>query len=341
MEDRKLAVLRAIVEDYVQTSEPVGSKVLVDRHALGVSSATIRNDMAALEDEGYLSAPHTSAGRVPTDKGYRLFVDRLSSVKPLSSAERRAIESFLDQSVDLDDVMSRAVKLLAQLTKQVALVQYPTLGRSSVRHIELISTSPTRLLLVVIADTGRIEQRLFDVPKAVSDEILGDIRLGLNVALAGKFFADVPDLLLGFTERFQAGVRPIVTCVVATLMESVVAKHDERVMISGTANLARGSHDFGTGTASVLEALEEQVVLLKLFENASAPDSLMVHIGHENPIEELRTASVVSAGYGTGEQVVAHLGVVGPTRMDYPASMAAVRSVALYVGQILTEQTSG
>ena len=131
VDDRKLDVLRAIVEDYVATEEPVGSKALVERHGLGVSPATVRNDMAALEDEGYLAQPHTSAGRVPTDKGYRLFVDRLSAVKPLSAAERKAIERFLDGAVDLHDVLSRSVRLLAQLTRQVAVVQYPTLSRSA------------------------------------------------------------------------------------------------------------------------------------------------------------------------------------------------------------------
>ena len=148
-EDRRLAVLRAIVEDYVATHEPVGSKALVERHNLGVSPATIRNDMAALEDEGYIAQPHTSAGRVPTDLGYRLFVDRLSGVKPLSSPERRAIQQFLDDAVDLDDVMSRTVRLLAQITRQVALVQYPSLSRSSVRHIELVTLSSTRLIVEV------------------------------------------------------------------------------------------------------------------------------------------------------------------------------------------------
>ena len=127
LEERRLAVLRAIVEDYVSTHEPVGSKALVERHNLGVSPATIRNDMAALEDEGFIAQPHTSAGRVPTDLGYRLFVDRLSGVKPLSPPERRAIHQFLDDAVDLDDVMSRTVRLLAQITRQVALVQYPSL----------------------------------------------------------------------------------------------------------------------------------------------------------------------------------------------------------------------
>src|SRR5690554_4721805 len=147
LDDRKLEVLRAIVEDYVATQEPVGSKALVDRHHLGVSPATIRNDMAALEDEGYIAAPHTSAGRVPTDKGYRLFVDKLSTVKPLSPAERRAIQSFLHDAVDLDDVVTRTVRLLAQLTRQAAVVQYPSLTRSTLRHVELVPLAPTRLMV--------------------------------------------------------------------------------------------------------------------------------------------------------------------------------------------------
>src|SRR5215207_9776683 len=160
VEDRKLAVLRAIIEDYVATQEPVGSKALVERHGLGVSPATVRNDMAALEEEGLITQPHTSAGRIPTDKGYRLFVDRLTTIKPMSTAEKRAIATILDGAVDLDDVVHRSVRLLAQLTRQVAVVQYPTLSRSTVRHVEVVTMSANRLLLVVITSTGRVEQRV-------------------------------------------------------------------------------------------------------------------------------------------------------------------------------------
>jgi len=338
MEDRRLSVLRAIVEDYVHTKEPVGSKALADRHGLGVSSATIRNDMAALEDDGLISAPHTSAGRIPTDKGYRLFVDKLSTVKPLSSAERRAIQSFLDQAVDLDDVMSRTVRLLSQLTKQVALVQYPSLVRSSVRHIELLNVGPARLLMILIADTGRVEQRNIEVATPVDDEFLAAMRLRLNEVLDGQQFADVPDLLADFSVHFAPSKHLIVNAVIATLLESVVTHNEERMVIGGTANLARVGDGFVTTVGPVLEALEEHVVLLRLFGEAVTPDALTVRIGHENPVEEFHSASVVSVGYGSGDQALAHMGVLGPTRMDYPGSIAAVRAVARYVGQILMEQ---
>ena len=338
MEDRKLAVRRAIVDDYVQTKEPVGSKALADRHGLGVSSATIRNDMAALEEDGLISAPHTSAGRIPTDKGYRLFVDKISAVKPLSPAEKRAIHTFLDSAVDLDDVMSRTVRLLSQLTKQVALVQYPSLGRSSVRHIELVTVAPTRLLVILIADTGRIEQRTVETGSEIADENLAKLRTRLNEQLDGQQLADVPAQLDGLVDEFPSDVRPAVTAVVATLMESVVTQSEERVVVGGTANLARVGEDFSITAGPVLEALEEHVVLLRLFGEASTTDALTVRIGAENPVEELRGASMVSAGYGVGDQAIAQLGVLGPTRMDYANSMAAVRAVARYVGHILMEQ---
>ena len=170
MDDRKLEVLRAIVTDYVSSQEPVGSKALVERHDLGVSPATVRNDMAALEEEGYITQPHTSAGRIPTDKGYRLFVDRLGSVKPLSAAEQRAIQTFLSGAIDLDDVLLRTVRLLAQVTQQVAIVQYPTLSHSTVRHVEVVSLSTTRLLLILITSTGRIEQRALEIADHDEDD---------------------------------------------------------------------------------------------------------------------------------------------------------------------------
>src|SRR5215210_2717958 len=194
-EERRLAVLRAIVEDYVATQEPVGSKALVERHHLGVSPATVRNDMAVLEEEGYLRQPHTSAGRVPTDKGYRLFVDRLSRIKPLSPAERRAIERFLVGAVDLEDVVHRTVRLLAQLTRQVAVVQYPSLARSRIRHLELVPISTTRLMVVVITDTGRVEQRLVDLPGPAAADDVTDLRHAINEKLGGQRLAETPPLV--------------------------------------------------------------------------------------------------------------------------------------------------
>jgi heat-inducible transcriptional repressor len=324
LDERKLEVLRAIVEDYVSTQEPVGSRALVERHNLRVSPATVRNDMAVLEEEGYIRQPHTSAGRVPTDRGYRLFVDRLSRVKPLSPAERRAIERFLVGAVDLDDVVHRTVRLLAQLTRQVAIVQYPSLARSRVRHLELVPISTTRVMVVMIADTGRVEQRLVDLPAPVSADDVTELRRATNEKLDGRPLTDVPHL------------RPAMASLSTVLLESLVERGEERIALAGTANLARGLFDFPGSLRPVLEALEEEVILLKLFGEAEA-SMMRVRIGDENEIEDLRSTSVVSTGYGPGATVVGGIGVLGPTRMDYPGTIATVRAVARYVGDLLAQ----
>ena len=335
LEDRRLAVLRAIVEDYVSTREPVGSKALVERHALGVSSATIRNDMAVLEEEGFIAQPHTSAGRIPTDLGYRAFVDRLSGVKPLSPAERRAISDFLAGAVDLDDVMARSVRLLAQLTRQVALVQYPSLVQSTVLHVELVRLSGTRLLLVLIADTGRVEQRTVDLPTAMTDDDVTSLRARIVSSVIGERCADLGERLAPLVDAVDPALRPAVAAVVAGLIDATADTVEQRVVLGGTANLARYRDSFAISLEPVLEALEEQVVLLRLLGEVSA--DFTVRIGHENPVEDLQGTSLVATGYGRGDSVIAGVGVVGPTHMDYPGTMASVRAVAQYLSRILDE----
>jgi heat-inducible transcriptional repressor len=333
LDDRKLAVLRAIVEDYVSTNEPVGSKNLVDRHNLDVSPATIRNDMAVLEEQGFIVQPHTSAGRVPTDKGYRLFVDRLSGVKPFSVAERRAIETFLAGAYDLDDVVMRTVRLLAQLTRQVAVVQYPSLTRSSVRHIELVPLADRRLLLVLITDTGRVEQRAVDLPGPSPEESITHLRALLNACLDGRRLTEVASVVADLPERVDPYDRSNAAAVFSVILETLVERHEERVVVGGAANLAPA--DFSKGLQEVLEALEEQVVLMRLLGESADQARVTVRIGAENQVEGLQSASMVATGYGSGELALARLGVLGPTRMDYPTAMGAVRAVARYVGQIL------
>ena len=169
---RRADVLHAIVRQYIATQEPVGSKSLVERHQFHVSPATIRNDMAALEAEGYIVQQHASSGRIPTEKAYRVFVDSLHEVKPLSAPERRAIMSFLEGGLDLEDVLRRSVVLLSQLTRQAAVVQLPTLQVSRVKHCEVVLLSPMRLLLVLITDAGRVEQRNVELAQACTPEAL-------------------------------------------------------------------------------------------------------------------------------------------------------------------------
>jgi heat-inducible transcriptional repressor len=344
-EDRRFEVLRAIVADFVATKEPIGSKSLVERHNLGVSSATVRNDMAVLEAEGYITQPHTSSGRVPTEKGYREFVDRLDVVKPLSVAERRAIQRFLESGVDLDDVLRRAVRLLAQLTRQVAIVQYPTLSTSTVRHLEVIALTPARLLMVVITDSGRVDQRIVELGDVIDDHQLFQLRDMLREALEGKKLAAasvaVSDLAghfdgLGGPHNSQSkSLSDAVGRSATVLLESLVEHTEERLLLGGTANLTRNTADFGGSLRSILEALEEQVVVLRLLAAQQEAGKVTVRIGHETEAEQMAGTSVVSTAYGTSDTVYGGMGVLGPTRMDYPGTIASVAAVAVYIGQVL------
>jgi heat-inducible transcriptional repressor len=338
---RSLDVLRVIVQDYVASREPVGSKSIVERHSFGVSAATIRNDMALLEEEELIAAPHTSSGRIPTDKGYRVFVNQLADLRPLTPAQRQAIEAFLGASVDLDDVLARTVRLLSQLTHQVALVQYPSLLTSRVRHIELVPLSATRAMSVFITDSGRVEQRMLDVASPLDEAFLAELRARLNAALGGLGLAEATERLITFAEQFPGQRQRLVEQVTSSLVEQIGANRQDRLLMAGTANLVRTEEDFSGSIFPVLEAIEEQVTLLRLFGEMSADQNgVSVSIGRENAEFGLGETSVLTSGYAASGGALARLGVLGPLRMDYSNNMAAVRAVARYLTRLLGEDPS-
>lgn len=338
-DERRMDVLSAIVEDYVQTSEPVGSRALLDRHRLNVSAATVRNDMAALEDEGLIIAPHTSAGRIPTDAGYRLFVDRLQAIRPMSKGERAAITDYLEGADELDVVLDRTVRLLSTLTRQVAVVQYPSLTRSTVKHIELVPMNDSRLMVVVIMGTGRVEQRV--VPTGVDytdrpgQEALSRARARINAATRDRRLVEAVDALGTLHDEDSETEDALTAGVLAALEDALAEERETKVALAGTANLARSPSDFPMTLEPVLDALEQHVVLLKLLSVEADQDEVSVRIGSENPVSGLRSTSFVTSGYGSGDEQVGTVGVLGPTRMDYPGTMAQVRAVATYLSRIM------
>ncbi|WP_084037981.1 heat-inducible transcriptional repressor HrcA [Demequina sp. NBRC 110053] len=336
-EDRRRAVLRAIVEGYVATSEPVGSKALADASSLGVSSATIRNDMAALEEEGLIAQPHTSAGRIPTDAGYRSFVDNLAATA-LHDPHKRAIQTFLSDAVDLNDVVERSVRLLSQLTRQVAVVQYPSLRESAVRRVELVRIGADRALVVVVSADARVEQSTVALGEAVGDEEFERVARELNEASVGHTPAALLTSLTSWASRpgQVSWATSIADAVVAAARGGTV----ERVVFAGAANLARAGADFESDAiGSVLDALEEQVVLLRLLhEMAAEGQDIAVRIGAETRTDALARTSVIAAGYGPSGDAASLLGTLGPTRMDYPGTMAAVRAVARYLSRVVENE---
>ena len=370
-QSRRMLVLRAVVEDYIRSQEPVGSATLTRDHDLGVSSATIRNDMAALEDEGYLIQPHTSAGRIPTEKGYRYFVDRLATVVPLSEAQRRGINSFLSGSVNLQDTLQRAARLLAQITGQVAVVAAPSLSKSTLRHIEIVPVSINTLLAVVITDTGRVAQHILNFAELPGSATRTHLTNEINTQCAGDSLTRTADYARQMGARKE--YRPINALVEALARAFDGMADDERageLYMAGTSRLAH--QRTVADLAPLFDALEEQVVLMKLMSSLSETtqsDGVGVAIGSETHTPGLLHASVVTSGYGrtstsntddagnglnasgqssgngtdrdsdkdtpqTGEPV-AFVGSIGPTHMDYAATMAAVRAVARYLTAFL------
>jgi heat-inducible transcriptional repressor len=334
LEERRRAVLHAIVEGYVATSEPVGSRALATEHHLGVSPATIRNDMAALEEAGLIAQPHTSAGRIPTDKGYRYFVDHLAATA-LPEPQRRAITTFLSDAVDLGDTVERSVRLLSQLTRQVAVIQYPSLREAKVRRVEMVRMGQERALVVVVSADARVEQSTIVLGEEPTDDVFERAAREVNEATNGLGPAAAERALAEWVAR------PGQVAWAGRLAEAIVSAARggtvERVVFAGTSNLARADAGFEQDAiGSVLEAIEEQVVLLRLLhEMARDATDVAVRIGGETHHEALSKTSIVAAGYGAPGGESALLGALGPTRMDYPGTMAAVRAVARYLSRVV------
>ncbi len=341
--ERGLQVLRAIVQDYVDTREPVGSKAIVERHAFGVSAATIRNDMALLEDEELIAAPHTSSGRVPTDKGYRVFVDHLAELRPLSSAQRSAITSFLDGAGDLDDLLSRTVRALTQLTGQVAIVQYPSFARANITHVELVALGGLRVLVIIVTDTGRVSQRIALVPREPSEADVVQLRARIGAVLVGHGVgAAVQRVAAQLTEQPRPGVLldVVVDAVLRVVAEELEEFRQDRLVMAGAATLAKRESDFRGSIYPLLEAIEEQVTLLRLMSEMVSDDKgLSASIGRENEPFGLIEASVLASRYD-GATGGARVGLLGPMRMDYSSNLAAVRAVAHYLTRLLEDDDS-
>lgn len=338
--ERSLAVLHAIVSDYVALNEPVGSKSIVERHSFGVSAATIRNDMALLEDDELIAQTHTSSGRVPTDKGYRMYVDTLAKLRPMTAAQRSAIERFLGESSDLDDVMARTVRLLSQLTNQVAVVQYPSLRSVAVRHVDLVALGENRVLCVLILGNGVVEQHTTVLPADRANEAwLNGVREQISGSVVGRDIdaADraVTDLAARVREWAEPADVELALHVLRAVSEQLQANRSDRIAVAGAANLTRPG-EFAGSLPTVLEAIEEQVTLLRLFgELVQDEREIASSIGRENEAYGLSDASIIATNYE--QPGASRLGVLGPLRMDYAGNIQAVRAVARYLNRLLSE----
>ena len=335
---RKSAVLHAVVEEYVRTGEPVGSETIAERAGIGVSSATIRNEMAALEELGYLSHPHTSAGRIPTDIGYRHYVDSLPAGGRLRDTQRRAIAGYFAEAIlDLEEVLKGSVQLLSRLTQYAGLAVPPSAAEEPIVRLEIIDMGPT-LMVLAVGQHGRVDKRILDRPESVDERALGEMERRL-AALRGLTYLEAQARLLKLAAEDAREQHDLLLNVAETLRTAQQEEGGAHVVVGGVSNLADEAQAWRRETLRRLfETLEREQEIMHVLQDVSAgPGELAVTIGTEHPSTGEWDASLVTAPFKAGDLTLGTIGVVGPTRMDYLSAMASVRAVARRLSELATE----
>ena len=334
LDERKASILRAIVEEYVETAQPVGSQTVARSSGLGVSSATIRNDMTVLEREGFIVQPHTSAGRVPTDRGYRFFVDHFTGQGPLPASQHRAVADFFATTHRaLEDLLNETSQLLSRVSKHAAMVVGPPPDQSDIRTVQLVRLHEQTVLLVVVLSNGAIERHVLHLDFDADDADLASAATRLDADLAGRAWGTVPDAVT----TTDAKVDAIVADARTALLELGAPEHREPLYLGGVSKLAAEQEAFSTveSAARLLEMLEHQVVVVSLVHELLEA-GLTVRIGAENQVDELRECALVLAPYSVDGQAAGIVGVLGPTRMNYRHALAAVSAVSQQLGRHLS-----
>lgn len=336
LDERKTVILSVLVHDYIMTASPVGSSRLVAKYKLGISPATVRHEMAVLEEMGYVHQPHTSAGRIPTDEGYRFYVDSLKAAGGLTPAEERFIQqSYLSLNKEMGDLMRKTSALLSDLTSYVAIVLSPALKRSAIKHLDLVLMGPMRLLAVVITDAGCVAKQVVELKEPADAEAVGRVERALNGRLAGKTAGQIRRGVQ-IAPRSAAG-GPLGERILDTVLE-LLEEEDEvdRVFLEGTSSILN-QPEFGklAKVQTLLETLEKGYTLLHVLGDVFEAQHTQVRIGAENPQKEIQDCSLVAAQYRLGEDSVGAIGILGPTRMNYLRAISAVECIAENLSEVL------
>lgn len=323
LSDRRQIVLRALIEEYIARALPVGSRTLVERYNLGISSATVRNELSLLEEMGYLAQPHTSAGRVPTDFGYRAFVDELLSEANSDDGEDALARELRESASDLDDLMDRTSQALARFTDCMTLLVPPRILSVNIRLVNLVLLTPQRLLTVIVTEDGQVFDRQMDLPRDYTQDEIGKTQEVLNTVLVGTSLSSTSgELSLGASGVHDDLFRMVMAEILACLKDQNAIKAHPL----GISHLL-GKPEFSDSSClmPVLEELEGDTMLLRVFNDAAASDGPVVRIGHENDSEALSSVSLIANRFGEAEHSGLIL-IVGPTRMDYSQVLKAVRA---------------
>lgn len=323
LSDRRQIVLRALIKEYIARALPVGSRTLVERYNLGISSATVRNELSLLEEMGYLAQPHTSAGRIPTDFGYRAFVDELLSESDPDNGEDALARELRESASDLDDLMDRTSQALARFTDCMTLLVPPRILSVDIRLVNLVLLTPQRLLTVIVTEDGQVFDRQMDLPRDYSQDEIGKTQEALNNILVGTSLSSTSgELPLGASGVHDDLFRMVMAEILACLKDQNAIKAHPL----GISHLL-GKPEFSDSSClmPVLEELEGDTMLLRVFNDAAASEEPVVRIGHENDSEALSSVSLIANRFGEAEHSGLIL-IVGPTRMDYSQVLKAVRA---------------
>lgn len=332
LSDRRQRVLAALIEEYVNFAMPVGSRTLTERYHLGVSPATVRNELSALEDEGYISQPHTSAGRIPTDFGYRAFVDDLlENHFPNQEGYKAVAEEMRRDASELDSLMERTTATLARLTDCLSIVMAPAVQELRIKQVTLISLTATRVLMVVVTEDGTVLNRQLEASFAVDAIDLAAIQTFFNDTFAGRTLNEIESgLAAGMIEAYRSPLmRSLLSEMLSCLRQHAQQsglQHGRRQGMSGL--MAQPEFSRSQALVPLMQVLEDDAVLLHLLSNAGPEDEIpSVFIGKENEESGLEGVSVVASRYGRGNGA-GIVAVIGPTRMDYSKVLQAVRAAS-------------
>jgi heat-inducible transcriptional repressor len=325
LNERRRRVLAALVEEYIASAIPVGSRTLVERYELGCSPATVRNELSILEETGYVLQPHVSAGRMPTDTGYRSFVDDLIERGGPDLADQRDASRF-SNAAEVDDLMRETSVALTQLTNCLAVVLAPSVSLSRLRRLDLLSLAPNRAVFVLITASGQVVNRTIELAEPASPERLAEIERALNAALDGKHAADIQSLRSAL-ERADAADGLLARILDEILDALAEADRDRLFHVGVPALLAHPEFHDAERARPLIEFLEDGIAVLEALSDVFESRELTVRIGHENRRAELGNVSIVATNYGVAS-ADGIIGVIGPTRMNYPRAMAVVRAVA-------------
>ena len=335
LNDRKIKILEAIITDYIQTAEPIGSRTIAKKYDLGVSSATIRNEMSDLEEMGFIIQPHASSGRVPSDRGYRFYVDRMMGHRELTKEE----ESFLydmacNNITQIDYLMQETAKAIALLTNYTTIASEPKIKKTKVKYVQLMPLDEVSIVMLLVTDSKAVRNQVINLRSAPSHEVLGEISVLLSNYLHGCSLENISmDMasLLSETAIDEDIFMPVLSAIV----ETIEAEDNVQIFTSGVKNiLAFPEFNDLEKAKSIFQALEEKKVLITLLDNDSQ-ESIKVVIGEENSLAQMKDCSIISAHYSLFDQSMGSIGIIGPTRMNYPQVISILSSISKYVNTVL------